>query len=56
MNTPTGALPTTMLDSGTGADTVNVLATSGALEIEGQKGNDTVKIGNAGKRRQSWAT
>ena len=49
MDTPNGAaLPTTTLDSGTGADTVNVLATSGALDIEGQNGADTVNIGNAG--------
>ena len=48
-NTPTGlGNPTTSLSSGMGADTVNVQATTGPLNIFGQHGIDTVMIGNAG--------
>jgi hypothetical protein len=49
VNTPDSALGvTTTLESGTGVDTVNVQATTGALAINGQNGADTVTIGNAG--------
>jgi hypothetical protein len=37
--------PTTSLITGSGADTVNVLATTGALAIEGLNGKDIVNIG-----------
>ena len=42
--------PTTTLNSGTGADTVKVLATAAgsALNLKGQAGSDTVTVGNAG--------
>jgi hypothetical protein len=39
----------TTLNTGTGADTVNVLATNGPLTIDGQKGRDNVTIGNKGR-------
>ncbi len=52
-NTPGGAgVPTTTLNSGTGADDVNVEATTGPLTVEGQNGADTVTIGDAGSVQQ----
>jgi hypothetical protein len=44
--TPTSA---TTLNTGSGADTVNVLATNGPLAIDGQGGRDAINIGNNGR-------
>ena len=44
----TGSGYTTTLNSGTAADTVYVQATTGALNIHGQNGADTVMLGNTG--------
>jgi RTX calcium-binding nonapeptide repeat (4 copies) len=41
-----GPAPTTFIGTGTGNDTVNVLATSASLTIDGQNGTDTVTIGS----------
>jgi Ca2+-binding RTX toxin-like protein len=43
----TAAGITSQLNSGAGADLVNVLATTGPLTIDGGGGNDTVIVGNA---------
>jgi hypothetical protein len=49
-DTPQNALGTlaTHLYTGAGAETVSVLATTGALQIEGRGGFDAVFVGNAG--------
>jgi Ca2+-binding RTX toxin-like protein len=43
----TGSGTSTTLNSGTGGDTVNVRATTGPLNIEGNAGSDAVNIGSA---------
>jgi hypothetical protein len=47
-----GTSTSVILNTGNGADTVNVQRTTGALTINGQNGLDTVNVGNAGSVQQ----
>ncbi len=47
-NVNSTAMAVTTLNSGTGVNTVNVRATTGTLNINGQSGQDTVNVSNAG--------
>jgi hypothetical protein len=49
--TDTSPTAVTTLNTGFGADTVNVTATSGALTVNGQSGADHVRVGQGGSAR-----